>query len=177
MKKILIVILIVTVVLLIAYYLISQKDILFNSISPAASCAKEGDPIGASSMPKSCCTGLKPAGGWPGGYSGDCTLPPPPSGLSICTNCGDNKCDIHDGENKCNCPGDCNNTNSNNPTQLSEEEKYCLKNGGKVGEIMECGKKVAICTLKDDTDCAIDEYYKGYCQEGVIVEWGEGCRQ
>lgn len=68
------------------------------------------------------------------------------------------------------------NVSQYNSTKLSEEEKYCLKNGGKIGERVECGKKVSICTLKDSTDCAIDEYFKGLCKEGFIVEWGEGCR-
>lgn len=70
-------------------------------------CAKEGETIGAQGMPKVCCSGLKPVGGWPGGYQGDCSIPPPPTGLSICTNCGNGICNIDTRENKCNCPKDC----------------------------------------------------------------------
>lgn len=70
-------------------------------------CAKEGETIGAQGMPESCCSGLKPVGGWPGGYEGDCSILPPPTGLSICANCGNGICETNNGENKCNCPEDC----------------------------------------------------------------------
>ncbi len=70
-------------------------------------CAKEGETIGAQGMPEVCCSDLKPAGGWPGGYEGDCFILPPPTGLSTCINCGNSICDISNGENKCNCPEDC----------------------------------------------------------------------
>jgi hypothetical protein len=79
-----------------------------NTVSePSSSCAKEGEKIGAVGMPSSCCAGLKEVGGWSGGYNGDCSLPPPPTGLSICANCGDGICDTYNGENKCNCSQDC----------------------------------------------------------------------
>jgi hypothetical protein len=70
-------------------------------------CAKEGEAIGASGMPSLCCAGLKAVGGWPGGYKGDCTAFAPPTGLSLCSNCGNGACDIDNGENKCNCKEDC----------------------------------------------------------------------
>jgi hypothetical protein len=70
-------------------------------------CAKEGKTIGAQGMPKVCCKGLVPVGGWEAGYQGDCSVPPPPTGLSICSNCGDDICNLKTGENKCNCPSDC----------------------------------------------------------------------
>lgn len=83
------------------------------------SCAKEGEAIGAEDMPESCCAGLKAVGGWPGGYQGDCTLPSPPTGLKICTKCGDGICDIKNGENKCNCSGDCATNNSSNTQSVA----------------------------------------------------------
>jgi hypothetical protein len=70
-------------------------------------CAKLGETIGAVDMPEGCCSGLKPVAGWGGGYEGDCSIPAPPGGLSICAPCGNGICDIEYGENKCNCPDDC----------------------------------------------------------------------
>ncbi|MFC1616521.1 hypothetical protein ACFL21_05240 [Patescibacteria group bacterium] len=61
-------------------------------------------------------------------------------------------------------------------TQLSEEEQYCVDKGGRVGKIKECDDMISVCTLKDGTDCPLDEFFKGYCEEGVLVEWGEACR-
>ncbi|MCX6722484.1 MAG: hypothetical protein NT094_00245, partial [Candidatus Staskawiczbacteria bacterium] len=68
-------------------------------------CSGEGDAIVLGTM--ACCNGLKAVGGWPGGYTGDCSLPSPPTGLSICTKCGDGVCNTKTGENKCNCSTDC----------------------------------------------------------------------
>ncbi|OYT41654.1 hypothetical protein B6U80_00850 [Candidatus Pacearchaeota archaeon ex4484_26] len=68
-------------------------------------CAKQGETIGAQGMPQVCCQGLRAMSGWPGGYQGDCTLPPP-TGLQICSDCGNNICEPENGENKCNCQ-DC----------------------------------------------------------------------
>ena len=68
-------------------------------------CSEEGDTIPTNHF--ICCDGLKAVGGWPGGYKGNCSVPPPPTGLSICTKCGDGKCNPKTGENKCNCPVDC----------------------------------------------------------------------
>lgn len=76
-------------------------------ITESLPCAKEGEVIRAQGMPEICCSGLKPIGGWPGGYQGDCSIPPPPTGLSICSDCGDGFCNTKTGENKCNCPEDC----------------------------------------------------------------------
>jgi hypothetical protein len=78
-----------------------------SNAEPPLQCAKEGKTIGASSMPSSCCSGLKAVGGWGGGYDGDCKLPPRPTGLSICAKCGNDTCDVDNGENKCNCEEDC----------------------------------------------------------------------
>ena len=100
-KKIIIFIIVVILALTIGVVYI------FNNVQSSLQCAKEGETIGASGMPSSCCSSLKAVGGWPGGYSGDCTLPPPPTGLGICVQCGDGKCDINNGENKCNCKEDC----------------------------------------------------------------------
>lgn len=86
----------------------STKDNDFlNNVQSFLQCAKEGETVGATGMPSSCCSGLKAVGGWPGGYDGDCTLPSPPTGLGICAKCGDGRCDINNGENKCNCKEDC----------------------------------------------------------------------
>ena len=70
-------------------------------------CAGSGDTIGAAGMPERCCDGLTAVGGWPGGYAGDCSFPPPPTGLVTCSACGDGACSPGTGENHCNCPGDC----------------------------------------------------------------------
>jgi hypothetical protein len=85
----------------------NEYNNIFDNVRAGMSCAKEGETIGAAGIPSSCCSGLKAISGWPGGYSGDCTLPPPPTGLGICVQCGDDKCDINNGENKCNCKEDC----------------------------------------------------------------------
>lgn len=71
-------------------------------------CALEGETIGADGMPERCCSGFKPMGGWPGGFEGNCSIPPPPHGLNICSDCGNKVCDVDNGENKCNCAEDCN---------------------------------------------------------------------
>ncbi|MFA6072396.1 MAG: hypothetical protein WC810_27860 [Janthinobacterium sp.] len=76
-------------------------------VLPELSCAKVGETIGAYGMPTSCCLGLKRIGGWPGGYTGDCTLLPPPTGLQFCSECGNGVCDVNNGENVCNCKEDC----------------------------------------------------------------------
>lgn len=77
------------------------------------------------------------------------------------------------------------NTSSNSSTKnkqedngniLSNDENFCIKNGGVVGQKNECGNKVAICTLKDGTECGLNDYKEGNCKEGMIVEWGEACR-
>lgn len=70
-------------------------------------CGKEGKAAGSQGLPDICCSGLKSVGGWPGGYSGDCSVTPPPTGLSICSKCGDSFCNFNTGENKCNCAEDC----------------------------------------------------------------------
>ncbi|MCK5123358.1 MAG: hypothetical protein KAQ87_04415 [Candidatus Pacebacteria bacterium] len=89
-----------------------------------ADCAKEGETIGAYSMPEICCAGLKEIGGWHGGYDGDCSLPAPPSGLSICSNCGDGNCNIDTGENKCNCPEDCSDEIDTTDWQTYRNEEF-----------------------------------------------------
>lgn len=93
------------------YLLISILVILFISCTnqKIEECANLGETINAQSMPDICCSGLKPMGGFKGGYQGNCNEFPPPSGLNICSDCGNNICDIEFGENKCNCPNDCNN--------------------------------------------------------------------
>ena len=107
----------------------SQNNGSFNNVQSFLSCAKEEETIGAPGMPNSCCSGLKPVGGWPGGYSGDCALPPPPTGLSICTNCGDGLCNAYNGENKCNCQKDCTGENVVNCVgfhqDINEEKESC----------------------------------------------------
>lgn len=69
-------------------------------------CAEIGEMTGAKDMPKMCCSGLTPMGGWPGGYQGKCSLPAP-GGLATCPDCGNDVCDTNNGENECNCPKDC----------------------------------------------------------------------
>jgi hypothetical protein len=102
---------IILLVTIVAFLAIKNKpernNTLLNNTQSSLQCAKEGETIGASGMPSSCCSDLKAVGGWSGGYNGDCKLPPPPTGLNTCTACGDNKCDIKNGENKCNCEEDC----------------------------------------------------------------------
>ena len=95
------IILAVALIAIVAWFTIIPRKI------PEIKCAKEGERIGAQGMPEVCCSGLKPVGGWPGGYQGDCSISPPPAGLSICSNCGNGICNAHNGENKCNCPEDC----------------------------------------------------------------------
>ena len=79
----------------------------FKWCEPSSTCAKEGEIIGAEGMPEVCCFDLEPVSGWPGDFQGDCSIPPP-TGLAICSNCGDYFCNLSTGENKCNCAKDCN---------------------------------------------------------------------
>lgn len=64
-------------------------------------------------MPEFCCSDLKP-------MSSDCTFPSVPTGLSICSKCGDGKCNISNGENKCICPEDCKYYQNPNPIPIPE---------------------------------------------------------
>ncbi len=59
---------------------------------------------------------------------------------------------------------------------LTEKEKYCIDNRGKIDKVMECNKMVNVCVLEDGTECPLGDFFKGYCEKGVIVEWGEECR-
>jgi hypothetical protein len=102
-KKILIILIIIGALVMAGGICYWQKD----NINKLIYCAKEDKTIGAEGMPSACCMGLKAVGGWPGGYDGDCSLLPPPTGLSICSNCGNKICEENHGENKCNCPEDC----------------------------------------------------------------------
>jgi len=102
-KKILIILIIVGVLVVAGGVCWWQK----NNINKPIYCAKDGETIGAEGMPSVCCTGLKAMGGWPGGYNEDCSLLPSPTGLSICSNCGNKICEENNGENKCNCSEDC----------------------------------------------------------------------
>jgi len=94
-------------VLALTLFLFTGCRALPTPIVEETDCAQEGETIGALDTPEFCCSGLKAVGGWPGGYEGDCSLPPPPTGLSVCSNCGNRICNIENGENKCNCPQDC----------------------------------------------------------------------
>jgi len=89
------------------------------------------------------------------------------------------------GNNPTNKPTDVDQQNSirqnnsqplSNNTKQSKEEKYCLENNGTLGTINECGNEVKTCILEDGTDCPLVDFFKGYCEKGVIVEWGEECR-
>ena len=84
----------------------AKNNDFLNNVQSSLQCAKEGERFDGG-LKNPCCSGLKAIGGWPGGYEGDCTLPPPPTGLGVCAKCGDGKCDINNGENKCNCKEDC----------------------------------------------------------------------
>lgn len=68
-------------------------------------CGQEGQIVGASGMPITCCRGLKSiSGSYP---SEDCNQIST-GGLQICSNCGNKICESKTWENKCNCPEDCN---------------------------------------------------------------------
>lgn len=64
----------------------------------------------------------------------------------------------------------------NGTPQASKQETYCIQNRGKIGKRTECNNIVETCTFKDGIECSVDDYFKGSCKEGVIVEWGEACR-
>ena len=109
--------------------------ILAGCSSEETKCAEVGEAIGAANMPEECCTGLKPVGGFKGGYEGDCSLPALPTGLSICSPCGNGICDIENSENKCNCPSDC--TSGSEKIEINrmsiyykELTKECPQKGG-----------------------------------------------
>lgn len=124
-------------------------------------CAKEGETIGAG-MPKICCQGLKVVGGWPGGYDGDCSLPAPPTGLSICSDCGDGNCNIKTGENKCNCPEDCGDKINTSDWQTYQNEEYGF-------EVKYPKDNIKIKQI-DDT------FYIAYSNFGDITEQGQFVR-
>ncbi len=71
------------------------------------SCAGVGESVGGRSGAITCCKTLTAMGGWPGGYEGRCNAASPPTGSWTCAPCGNGICDAEHGENKCNCPSDC----------------------------------------------------------------------
>ena len=170
-------IIILTLVLIIIFTL--NKSATPNPLNTGTersykNCAKEGETIGAQGMPETCCPGLKPVGGWPGGYQGDCSIPPPPTGLSICAKCGDDICDTYNGENKCNCPEDC-----------TGDEKHCIRNYQtvKINNSESCCpglKAIKIAHYEDDCSVtpstvgasrmACFKCGDGHCDEGVYLE-------
>lgn len=146
-------------VMIIALALYKQKQANQQKLQKASDeqeafdCANIGEKIGAAGMPQSCCKGLKPMGGWPGGYTGDCSGPPPPGGLNICSDCGNGKCEADNGENKCDCPEDCS-TDKLNLTKTETvkilEKEICENKENpipaiyKKGEVYVCGDFISI---------------------------------
>ncbi|MFA5000652.1 MAG: hypothetical protein WC531_00270 [Candidatus Paceibacterota bacterium] len=115
----------------------SGRDKKFN-LSGQISCAKENEAIGAMEMPNQCCIGLLPM---VGGYNEtNCSLPPAPTGLSVCSNCGDGVCN-QGVENKCNCPADC----GNEKKKCEDYENVCgealFEQQQKSGDIYDPDKK------------------------------------
>ena len=102
-KRFIIIVLIIIIIAIGGYFFFFTGN---NASFDKVSCAKEGQTIDAAGMPNSCCFGLKPLGGAPDGYDGDCSLSQLPTGLSICAPCGDGICNSNF-EGKCNCPEDC----------------------------------------------------------------------
>ena len=99
-------------------------------------CAKEGETIITSassdkSGPTECCLGLTPDDGYlKPDAQGNCppSIPLPLPAKETCIKCGDGICGA--GENKCNCPQDCNNTAD---CSSSSSADSCAKAGGKWG--------------------------------------------
>ena len=146
------------------YWWLPNEQIYFSSF--IKTCAEEGQTIGAESMPSVCCKGLKAVGGWPGGYTGDCSLLPPPTGLLICSNWGNKVCEIDNGENKCNCPQDCVNTSTSTAdwqTYANPEANFTFKypKDWEIREEYFYKQKeyltVVICRKNEDA------YYQGNC--------------
>lgn len=70
--------------------------------------------------------------------------------------------------------GECQKTeniNTDNP-----DIQACTKADGAISNREECGEQVNTCILKDGTVCPLDQMATKECEEGVIVEWGEACR-
>jgi len=133
-----------------------------------SNCAKEGEKIAErgfaerdKDMPERCCDSLKAIGGWGGRYQGDCSQLTSPSGRLTCTNCGNNICDINNGENKCSCPEDCptSGVGMGNPASV-----YCKQNGGKIEIITATdGSQKGYCILRDGTKCDEWAYFRNEC--------------
>ena len=123
----------------------AKNNNFFDNTKSSLFCAKEGETIGASGMPNSCCSGLKPLGGLPNGYDGDCAKPQPSTGLSICASCGDGICNSNY-EGKCNCPADCANSvcGKEGDTLGGKIDRCCTglkpKALSKFGGLFECAK-------------------------------------
>ena len=109
-KKVLFSVFVIIAIVILFFICVILKNGGFKNLSSAKnlfSCAKEGEAIGSSGMPAACCMGLKAVTGI-GGFIGDCSSSyAPPGGLSICSKCGDGICNSYAGEDKCNCPKDC----------------------------------------------------------------------
>ena len=114
-KKIIIFSLVVIILLaVVGIFFIGKKKRAYDNVfsdntKTSLFCAKEGEVIGATGMPRACCSGFKALDGLPNGYDGVCSKPQPPTGLSMCASCGDGICN-NNYEGKCNCPTDCANS-------------------------------------------------------------------
>jgi len=164
------IIIILSLAIGVVFWLANQR-----SFGPTGmTCAKEGENMGAQGMPIKCCVNLKQIGGWSGGFQGDCSFPPP-TGLTICSNCGDGICNTETGEGICNCPEDCKkteNTNTNNTTMANPASVYCEQNGGKL-EIKTApdGSQSGICKFTDGSECEEWAYYRKECNKTEVSDW------
>ena len=125
-------------------------------------------------MPSKCCAGLKAVAGV-GDFSGDCSSSyAPPGGLSICSKCGDKICNSYAGEDKCNCPEDCEAKDSKSiekcagfGQQIDAERKSCCPPLKAINPYLSqdnCSKNsediasnITVCDLCGNGTCAVFE--------------------
>ena len=107
---------------------------------------------------QTCCQGLKGITPWQpmpmlnGSRNSTCIAPP--DGSVICTRCGDGVCGA--GENRCDCPQDCNNQTT---CSRNLNQEACAKTGG----IWMCSSVSCYCQCPcaRDSDCGIDRCGQG----------------
>jgi hypothetical protein len=130
--------------ILISIYAPTKKD-----------CILEGKGGGVYPGMKGCCKGLTAIGCDRPNELGKCLTSACVGGFS-CTKCGDNECGL--GENKCNCPKDCNNS-CNTDTDCSKGEFCSVQKLEELKEFNLC----VVSECENTNDCRADEY----CSEHI----------
>jgi hypothetical protein len=146
-------------------------------------CAKEGEYIPVIPNGSSCCQGLVPISNViytpeSANVQESCM---PLAGSNVCTKCGDGICNATSGENKCNCPQDCQ-SNVSTCTDSDGGMNYYVKGtatSGSTTKTDQCNYCTGACLPGypcNPTCGAVDEYYcKGNDIQSTTFICPNGC--